>query len=599
MEEKIKLAVRRPQKHKISPAKSWLFWLFILFFSFGSSVKIASAATIYLTPSTIATKAGNAFNLNVLVESSVQNINAISGVITFPADKLEVTGLNKSGSIVSLWVQEPSYSNSSGTVNFEGIVLNPGYQGAGARLLTITFRAKAAGNAEISFRSGSILANDGKGTNILVGLGKTTVTINPQVIGPQPPESETPIETAFSGVPLAPRVFSSTHPDPDKWYRNNGPSFSWNLPAGITGVNVLADRNSNTNPGTKSDGLISSYTFHNVADGIWYFHIRLRNNAGWGAITHFRFQIDTGPPEKFSIQFPDGTEVDNPSPFVTFATVDALSGIDYYKLLINANRTEISSAESIKQNPYRLPIQKPGNHTILVQAFDKAGNTASATNEFTIRPLKTPIFTDYPQTLRSNEMLTVKGRVDYPGAQVTVWLQREKEEPVATTVASDKNGNFAFIAPEKLSEGVYKIWAMVTDVRGAHSEDTEIITIAVRLPATLKFGQLAFNYLTTMITLIVLVIGIIVTIIYSWYRIAYWRRKIARITKTTKETEDSTRQAFALLREEVEKQVAKLDGKPGLSGKEKQICDKLKQSLQASEKLLEKELTNIEKQLDK
>ncbi|MFA4937367.1 MAG: cohesin domain-containing protein [Patescibacteria group bacterium] len=561
--------------------------------------KLASAATLNLSPSSVGIKTGSTFNITVSVSSSDQAMNAASGAISFPIDKLEVTSVSKSSSIISLWVQEPSFNNSSGGILFEGIVLNPGYKGAGGRLISISFKTKAAGTADITFSSGSVLANDGKGTNILTGLGRVEVSINPEVIGPQAPESTTPVETT-GGVPLAPQVSSSTHLDPDKWYRNNNPTFSWTLPVGITGVNVLADRNPNTNPGTKSDGLRSSYAFNDVDDGVWYFHIRLRNNAGWGAITHFRFQIDNEPPENFVVEFPQGKEIDNPRPTIVFDTTDSLSGVDYYKIKVSDQDTQLVQAEECcqKSNPYTLPVQKPGKKTILVEAYDMAGNHTSATEEFTILAIKAPRLTDYPQSLKTNEILTAKG-ITYPEAQVTAWLKREKEEAVKIETASDQAGNFIIVSPSRLAEGVYTLWAEATDQRGALSENSPPVTIPVRLPATLKIGRLALDYLTMIVTLVVLIIGIIATVIYSWYRISYWRRKIAKISKTTKATEEGLRKAFITLRDQLENQISKLDGKPGLSIREKQICDKLKQSLQASEKFMEKELTEIEKQLDK
>ena len=104
-------------------------------------------------------------------------MNAASGAISFPPDKLEVISLSKTGSIFTLWVQEPLFSNSSGAVNFEGIALNPGFTGIGGKLITVNFKAKAAGAAVLNFSSGSVLANDGKGTNILANLGSAQFSL--------------------------------------------------------------------------------------------------------------------------------------------------------------------------------------------------------------------------------------------------------------------------------------------------------------------------------------------------------------------------------------------------------------------------------------
>ena len=113
---------------------------------------------------------GDTFSVHVNIESVGQAINAASGAISFPRDKLDVVSVSKQGSIFSLWPMEPSFSNSMGTVSFEGIMLNPGYIGVNGKILAITFRVRSVGQANVSFSSGSILANDGVGTNILNSL---------------------------------------------------------------------------------------------------------------------------------------------------------------------------------------------------------------------------------------------------------------------------------------------------------------------------------------------------------------------------------------------------------------------------------------------
>src|SRR3989344_4849624 len=90
---------------------------------------LAHAATLGFSPSSGSYTVGSVVTANIYVSSADQAMNAASGAISFPSDKLEVTSLSKTGSIFTLWVQEPSFSNSAGTVNFEGIALNPGFTG--------------------------------------------------------------------------------------------------------------------------------------------------------------------------------------------------------------------------------------------------------------------------------------------------------------------------------------------------------------------------------------------------------------------------------------------------------------------------------------
>src|SRR3989344_3988229 len=115
----------------------------------------AHAATLNFSPPSGSYNAGSTFSVNVTVESSDQAMNAASGVVSFPWDKLEVVSISKTGSIFSLWPAEPSFSNSAGTVSFEGVALNPGYTGAGGKILTITFPGRNTGQASFNFSSRS------------------------------------------------------------------------------------------------------------------------------------------------------------------------------------------------------------------------------------------------------------------------------------------------------------------------------------------------------------------------------------------------------------------------------------------------------------
>ena len=54
--------------------------------------------------------------------------------------------------------------------------MNPGFTGDG-KLVSVTFRNKAGGQAGLNFSSGSILANDGLGTNILSDMGSATFSL--------------------------------------------------------------------------------------------------------------------------------------------------------------------------------------------------------------------------------------------------------------------------------------------------------------------------------------------------------------------------------------------------------------------------------------
>lgn len=336
-----------------------------------SQTVLAEGATLFLSPSSNSYTIGKTFPILVKVHTGGVAINAGEASLNFPTDLLEVTGLSKSGSIFSLWTNEPTYSNTYGTINFGGGILGSNYSGSSGKILTINFRAKKEGQASVNFSNARILAADGKGTNILDNTEGGIYTLEEYI------------------PPAAPVVSSSTHPDPDKWYSNNDPEFSWELPSDVTGVSPLLHENPIGDPGPISDGLISSKKFEDVKDGIWYFHIKFRNKYSWSEIIHRKVLIDTEAPEPFEIKVDNEGNPTNPTHILIFESKDSLSGIDHYEVKIDQEIEKVEPRD-FKAELYRSSSLTPGKHTVIVKAVDKAGNSISISKEIIIEPETAP-----------------------------------------------------------------------------------------------------------------------------------------------------------------------------------------------------------------
>ena len=555
-----------------------LLLLFLGLFPFGTE-----AAILNFSPSSGAYAIGNTFSVSVYVSSPDQAMNAASGAISFQADKLEVVSLSKTGSIFTLWVQEPSFSNSDGTVNFEGIVLNPGFTGATGKAITINFKVKAAGATVINFSSGSALANDGKGTNILASLGSAQFSLAaPASIAPTAPAPTIPKPSApfvVSSAPSAPKISSPTHPDPNEWYAKKDAKFTWPVPADVTGVRLLVGKIPQAIPTIVYAPAINEKEVLNLTDGIWYFNTQFRNVDGRGDVSRFKIQVDTEPPEQFAIKFIDGNKTENPRPVVVFDTTDSLSGVDYYKIKIGEGDFFNVAPEIVKSNSYTLPLQNTGKRNILVQAYDKAGNYATAVGEFEILPIKPPSITEYSKELQSGEPLIIRGST-YSNSQVNLWLQREKDEPKSFIVQSNQDGKFTFTADEKLNDGVYKIWAEVIDARGAKSLPGEKMTIAVVKPAIIRIGTWATSLLVIIVPLIALILTLLFVVWYGWHKFTLFRK---RLQKEIHEAESALHKSFDLLKENIREQVKMLEKtktKRQLTEEEEKIVKQLKKDLE-------------------
>ena len=128
-----------------------------------------TVAVLILTPQTEKVYVGETLSATLVLDTPDKPVNMVEVKIIFPTDKMEVTSLSKIDSIISLWVEEPAYSNATGTITFSGGLPTPGFKGRAGKLLNITFKVKDAGEALINIEDAAVLANDGLGTDVLVG----------------------------------------------------------------------------------------------------------------------------------------------------------------------------------------------------------------------------------------------------------------------------------------------------------------------------------------------------------------------------------------------------------------------------------------------
>ena len=362
----------------LSKNKTILILCILLFVSvlFNIGVQSAQAASLYFSPSSGSYSVGKTFIISVYVSSSDQAINAASGVISFPQDKLQVISLSKTGSVMSLWVQEPSFSNASGTINFEGIVLNPGFIGNSGKIINITFKAKVRGITSLSLSSASILANDGKGTDILTGSGSASYNVMATVTTTTSPKT-----------PDAVVISSETHPDPKKWYSASVAKFSWPVSKDITGVRLLISKNANAVPTVVYTPPVSDKTVTNLGEGTWYFYVQLKDKYGWGDISSFRLQIDNTPPGALDVRIDNEGNPANSQPLFWIKAIDSFSGIDFYNIEIGEEGEIYNlqiSPDEVSEGFYRIPSCVPGTYPVTIKAVDKAGKYSSTTIELII-----------------------------------------------------------------------------------------------------------------------------------------------------------------------------------------------------------------------
>ncbi|OGZ18591.1 MAG: hypothetical protein A2175_01170 [Candidatus Nealsonbacteria bacterium RBG_13_42_11] len=171
-----------------------IFFAVIAFSLLFFGLSFAEAATLYLSPAAGNYNVGNSFSVSVILNTAGATIGAAEAEINFPSDKLNVNSISKDGSVLNLWVVEPTVSGDK--ISFKGGKTG-GFSGSGA-IFVINFQAKAAGSANVSFLAGGrVLTFEAVPVNVLTGTSGGTYNIAESAPPPPPPEElpeEPPVE---------------------------------------------------------------------------------------------------------------------------------------------------------------------------------------------------------------------------------------------------------------------------------------------------------------------------------------------------------------------------------------------------------------------
>ncbi len=407
--------------------------------------------------------------------------------------------------------------------------------------------------------------NDGKGPQA-VHFDYLWITVTHTNTAPNAPTQNNP-SNGLTDVSITP-TFTMTATDPD----SNDLSYK---------VTIYAPA-------------VSSKTLDALGDGVWYFHVQLRNQNGWGGVSHFRFQIDTKDPEYFNMEQVKETDLSNPTRSFFFDAEDATSGIGHYTI-------QIDDSEAIEwrddgEHTYTTPVLGPGKHTIIVNAMDKAGNFLTNVDDFIIDPLRPCVIEDYPSELTNKDPFIVRGTC-YPNSQVVLWLQREATEPQSFIFKTDEAGKFVFVAEEKLREGIYQMWAEVIDERGARSEATEKFKILVQPTKLWRWGTLTANVLSIIIPLVALLILFVLMIWLSWHKVRVLRK---RVNREAGEAQVVLHKEFNLLKRRISKHIVLLEKtgkKRKLTKEEEKMVVQFKKDLDYVEEKVQKEIKDIQKEV--
>lgn len=491
--------------------------------------KIGLAATFSITLDKDTFTPGTQFVANIKIDSEDASVNAAQATINFSRDTLEVVSIDKESSVFNFWLQDPAFDNAAGQLSFIGGSTS-GFTGKSLEALKVNFKVKGAGAGSLTFSDGAITASDGSGTNLLSGMkgaqfqisgvtgGGAVITPPPaaQVIPPPVQIQRTP--TPAVAVSAKPALTVNLYPDQNKWSNVTGNFLvSWTLPSDVSAVATAVNKDPGSSPST-SEGLFDNKYFKALDDGIWYLHVRFRNDLGWGQTMHYKISIDTAPPAAFEVRVDESTSTDNPTPTIRFGTSDQPSGIDYYGV-------QIGSAQPIRvtDSQLKLPLQAPGIHRISVQAHDKAGNITERHFDLNILPIPGPVITTVSQETYLGEG---PFQVDGSAPTGTIILAAIKAKAGDTVQSAkinlDANNNWNITFPLPQKSGAYYFEVFSQDSRGALSNPvTSAFKVRPR-PLFIFLGLEITSGILVIILLLILIGGFFAG--YFWQKLAKEQR---------------------------------------------------------------------------
>jgi hypothetical protein len=586
-------------KNKKKLFKKIFCWLVILgFLPFFSAQ--AAGASLFFTPSAGTYAIDSNFSVNVRLDSGGEVINASEGTISFDKNLLAVAGISENSSIFTMWIVKPSFSNSKGEINFSGGIPKPGFNGQSGLLFTINFKAIKAGSALIRFSSGAVLANDEKGSNILATMASANFIISPKVIAPaQSDEKVQPAADTGSSLGQIgntqsgeyynqPVITSPTHPDQNTWSQENNVKFSWKLPEMAKAISFTFNKEPVAEPKDETSDLITEKEYNKTADGIWYFHIKFKDNNKWSDTTHYRVMIDSTPPIPFEIRIRQLQAGE--WPILNFETKDNGSGIKKYEIIIGSLENKSYELDG-QENSFKVTNLEAGEHTAIVKAIDNAGNVTYSEIKFNIEPIESPKILNYPTEIKSSDKFYISGTA-LPDTDVNIFLLKGDKVTVNTKVKSDNNGNWFFINQTGLENDRYIAYAEAINENGVKSLPSVKVTFLVTPPVFTRIGSWVINYFTVFASLLFVAVLIVLLIIF----LVNMARK--KLRKETVEVEQVAGKYLAELKNVIDEEFNRLDkiasGSREYKKEKMETKRRLKINIEGAEKKIAKELKDVE-----
>lgn len=459
------------------------------------------AARFFIVQDTSIKNVGDTVRGTLYLDTEGVAINNGEATVTFPKDTVTVQSISTSGSIFSLWIEQPSFSNENGTISFNGGIPNPGFLGQKGKVFDITLKAVAPGSGPLLLSNTTVLANDGLGTDVTTQPSNTNtvVTVREKITDTRevtPVLAVSPTQNKEVTTPSAPRITSKEIPNSTAWFNVKNATFSWTVPSGVTTVLTSLDTNQEGNPNKEYTPPISFKKVIDLDDGKQYLHVQFINSGGKSVVSTYPINIDTQAPKNLAITQRKPSEGGLQ---LALSATDSGSGISSYVITIDGIYTAKITEGVQAAVLYTLPALSEGDHTVNAQVFDKAGNSTESTIQV-VTKLLPPTITTYPSSLVKGSPVTISGTSPYSASSLRLLVTEDNGKATQHTTKTGADGTFTFTLTDVQAENSIDLYAemLVSDTEKSAPSNNVTISMTTSSTSLLIFGLIAILLLASL-----------------------------------------------------------------------------------------------------
>jgi hypothetical protein len=322
-------------------------------------------STIRLQPSFGIYSVGFEQHVSVVVDTGEEKVNVVQFKLNFDPTAIEIKSINIGTSSCS-YVVENIIDQKNGTATLTCGMLDTNQNQRSFYVADITIVPLRAGTAPISFDplETKILAADGLGTNVLRMSENGSYRFD---------IFNTDIESFATSSSKNGRsflVFSTTHPNENRWYNQSKAHFVWLGKKGMV-YRYSFDTSPDTVPSNEHIIQSDNIDISIPGDGIYYFHLQL---VSGGPIAHYKIRSDMTAPQILSINFSEANIVAGDVVRFSFDAKDLVSGLQKNYYIDLGNHLFLPIGDNLF-----VPFMEPGDQMVKFRVYDNAGNYSEKT----------------------------------------------------------------------------------------------------------------------------------------------------------------------------------------------------------------------------